>query len=151
MALELTIADLSKTYPNGVHALRNVSLTIPTGMFGLLGPNGAGKSTLMRTLATLQDADSGSARIGDIDVLRDKATVRRMLGYLPQDFGVYPKVSAEDLLDHLARLKGIDDRARASRRRRDAAASRPTCTTCARRRSGASPAACASASASPRR
>ena len=112
MALELTIADLSKTYPNGVHALRKVSLTIPTGMFGLLGPNGAGKSTLMRTLATLQDADSGSARIGNIDVLRDKATVRSMLGYLPQDFGVYPKVSAEDLLDHLARLKGIEDRAR---------------------------------------
>ena len=112
MALELTIADLSKTYPNGVHALRKVSLTIPTGMFGLLGPNGAGKSTLMRTLATLQDADSGSARIGNIDVLRDKATVRGMLGYLPQDFGVYPKVSAEDLLDHLARLKGIEDRAR---------------------------------------
>jgi ABC-type multidrug transport system ATPase subunit len=111
MALELSIRGLSKTYPNGVRALNDVSLTIPTGMFGLLGPNGAGKSTLMRTLATLQDADAGSARLGDIDVLRDKDAVRRRLGYLPQDFGVYPKVSAEDLLDHLARLKGIADRA----------------------------------------
>lgn len=111
MTLELTIASLSKTYPNGVQALRSVSLTIPTGMFGLLGPNGAGKSTLMRTLATLQDADSGTVRMGDIDVLRDKDAVRRVLGYLPQDFGVYPKVSAEELLDHLARLKGLDDKA----------------------------------------
>jgi ABC-2 type transport system ATP-binding protein len=111
MALELSIRGLSKTYPNGVRALNDVSLTIPTGMFGLLGPNGAGKSTLMRTLATLQDADAGSARLGDLDVLRDKDAVRRRLGYLPQDFGVYPKVSAEDLLDHLARLKGIADRA----------------------------------------
>jgi len=103
----LTIAGLSKTYPNGVRALDDVSLDVPNGMFGLLGPNGAGKSTLMRTLATLQDADAGSARLGDIDVLRDKDAVRRILGYLPQDFGVYPKVSAEDMLDHLARLKGI--------------------------------------------
>src|SRR6185437_1909303 len=103
----LTIRNLSKTYPNGVQALRDVSLDVPNGMFGLLGPNGAGKSTLMRTLATLQDADAGSARLGDIDVLRDKDAVRRILGYLPQDFGVYPKVSAEDMLDHLARLKGI--------------------------------------------
>jgi ABC-type multidrug transport system ATPase subunit len=110
MALTLDIRGLSKTYPNGVRALAGVTLTIPTGMFGLLGPNGAGKSTLMRTLATLQDADSGSARLGDIDVLRDKDAVRRRLGYLPQDFGVYPKVSAEDLLDHLARLKGISGR-----------------------------------------
>ena len=108
MAFELTISGLSKTYPNGVQALDGVSLTIPAGMFGLLGPNGAGKSTLMRTLATLQDADAGSARLGDLDVLRDKDAVRRTLGYLPQDFGVYPKVSAEDLLDHLARLKGVD-------------------------------------------
>jgi ABC-type multidrug transport system ATPase subunit len=107
MAFELTISGLSKTYPNGVEALVGVSLTIPAGMFGLLGPNGAGKSTLMRTLATLQDADAGTARLGDIDVLRDKDAVRRTLGYLPQDFGVYPKVSAEDLLDHLARLKGV--------------------------------------------
>jgi len=95
MTFALEIAGLSKTYPNGVHALTDVSLTIPPGMFGLLGPNGAGKSTLMRTLATLQDADAGTARLGDIDVLRDKDSVRRILGYLPQDFGVYPKVSAE--------------------------------------------------------
>jgi len=110
MALELVVRGLSKTYPNGVRALSGVSLTVPTGMFGLLGPNGAGKSTLMRTLATLQDADAGTATLGDIDVLRDKDAVRRQLGYLPQDFGVYPKVSAVDLLDHLARLKGIEDR-----------------------------------------
>src|SRR3954467_356671 len=108
--LELQIDGLSKTYPNGVRALAGVSLTVPTGMFGLLGPNGAGKSTLMRTLATLQDADAGTAMLGDVDVLRDKDAVRRQLGYLPQDFGVYPKVSAEDLLDHLARLKGLRDR-----------------------------------------
>ncbi len=108
---DLEISGLSKTYPNGVKALDSVSLTIRPGMFGLLGPNGAGKSTLMRTLATLQDADAGSARMGDVDVLRDKDTVRRMLGYLPQDFGVYPKVSAEQLLDHLARLKGLSDAA----------------------------------------
>jgi len=111
MPFELTISGLSKTYPNGVQALSDVSLTIPAGMFGLLGPNGAGKSTLMRTLATLQEADAGSARLGDIDVLRDKDAVRRTLGYLPQDFGVYPKVSAEELLDHLARLKGLSDKA----------------------------------------
>ncbi len=111
MPFELTISGLSKTYPNGVQALSDVSLRIPAGMFGLLGPNGAGKSTLMRTLATLQEADAGSARLGDIDVLRDKDAVRRTLGYLPQDFGVYPKVSAEELLDHLARLKGLTDKA----------------------------------------
>jgi ABC-2 type transport system ATP-binding protein len=111
MPFELTISGLSKTYPNGVHALSDVSLTIPTGMFGLLGPNGAGKSTLMRTLATLQEADAGTACLGTIDVLRDKDAVRRTLGYLPQDFGVYPKVSAEELLDHLARLKGLSDKA----------------------------------------
>ena len=110
MSLALTISGLSKTYPNGVQALSDVSLTIPTGMFGLLGPNGAGKSTLMRTLATLQDADAGTVSMGDVDVLRDKAAVRRILGYLPQDFGVYPKVSAEELLDHLARLKGLAER-----------------------------------------
>ena len=112
--MELQIRDLAKTYANGVRALDRVSLTIPTGMFGLLGPNGAGKSTLMRTLATLQDADAGSAALtglagGDIDVLRDKDAVRRVLGYLPQDFGVYAKVSALDLLDHFARLKGLVD------------------------------------------
>jgi ABC-2 type transport system ATP-binding protein len=108
---ELTISGLSKTYPNGVQALSDVSLTIQTGMFGLLGPNGAGKSTLMRTLATLQEADAGTVRLGTIDVLREKDAVRRTLGYLPQDFGVYPKVSAEELLDHLARLKGLADKA----------------------------------------
>ncbi len=111
----LTIRDLSKTYANGVRALNNVSLDIPKGMFGLLGPNGAGKSSLMRTLATLQEADSGRVVLqGEdgkpIDVLRDKDTVRRQLGYLPQDFGVYPKVSAEDLLEHFAVLKGLTAR-----------------------------------------
>jgi ABC-type multidrug transport system ATPase subunit len=110
LPLNLSLSGLCKTYPNGVRALDDVTLEIPAGMFGLLGPNGAGKSTLMRTLATLQDADAGSARLGDLDVLRDKDAVRRMLGYLPQDFGVYPKVSAEDMLDHLARLKGIGAR-----------------------------------------
>ncbi|HAN98224.1 MAG TPA: multidrug ABC transporter ATP-binding protein [Planctomycetaceae bacterium] len=108
--MELSIRDLSKTYANGVRALDRVTLTIPKGMFGLLGPNGAGKSTLMRTIATLQEADSGSVRLGDVDVLRDKQQVRRLLGYLPQEFGVYPKVSAWALLDHLALLKGIDRR-----------------------------------------
>jgi ABC-2 type transport system ATP-binding protein len=111
MPSSLVITGLSKTYPNGVRALHDVSLTIPTGMFGLLGPNGAGKSTLMRTVATLQDPDTGSVRFGDIDVLRDKDAIRQRLGYLPQDFGVYPKVSAEDLLDHLARLKGLANKA----------------------------------------
>jgi ABC-type multidrug transport system ATPase subunit len=103
----LEIHQLSKTYPNGVKALQDVSLSIPRGMFGLLGPNGAGKSTLMRTLATLQEADSGTARLGDLDVLVDKAEVRKRLGYLPQEFGLYPKVRAVDLLDHFAVLKGI--------------------------------------------
>ncbi len=110
MTASLEIAGLSKTYPNGVRALDGVTLAIPPGMFGLLGPNGAGKSTLMRTLATLQDADAGTARLGDLDVLRDKDGVRRILGYLPQDFGVYPKVSALEMLDHLARLKGLSER-----------------------------------------
>jgi ABC-type multidrug transport system ATPase subunit len=110
MSLELRIDRLSKTYPNGVQALQNVSLTIPTGMFGLLGPNGAGKSTLMRTIATLQEADSGSITLGSIDVLHQKDDVRRLLGYLPQEFGVYPRVSAEALLDHFAILKGIQKR-----------------------------------------
>ncbi len=105
--MQLSIQQLSKTYPNGVQALKDVSLEIPTGMFGLLGPNGAGKSTLMRTLATLQEADSGSVSLGEINVLREKKEVRKILGYLPQEFGIYPKVSAEVLLDHLAVLKGI--------------------------------------------
>ncbi len=112
----LQIRGLSKTYANGVHALNNVDLDIPRGMFGLLGPNGAGKSSLMRTLATLQEADAGSATLttadgAGIDVLRDKDALRRRLGYLPQDFGVYPKVSALDLLDHFAVLKGLTARA----------------------------------------
>ena len=107
----LRIESLSKTYPNGTRALDDVSLAVPQGMFGLLGPNGAGKSTLMRIIATLQEPDAGQVRLGEIDVLRDKEAVRRTLGYLPQEFGVYPKVSAEDLLDHFAVLKGITDRA----------------------------------------
>ncbi len=110
MSLTLQITGLSKTYSNGVKALQDVALTIPTGMFGLLGPNGAGKSTLMRTIATLQEADAGSIALGNMDVLRQKTDVRRILGYLPQEFGVYPRVSAEALLDHFAILKGIHDR-----------------------------------------
>lgn len=106
--MELRIENLSKTYPNGVRALDNVTLTIPRGMYGLLGPNGAGKSTLMRTVATLQEADSGTVRLGDdINVLTQKDEVRKRLGYLPQDFGVYPRISALDMLDHLALLKGL--------------------------------------------
>ena len=107
--MQLVIRDLCKRYGNGVQALDRVSLSIPSGMFGLLGPNGAGKSTLMRTLATLQGADGGSAALGDIDILREPEKIRAVLGYLPQDFGVYPKVSAVELLDHLARLKGLAD------------------------------------------
>lgn len=106
--MELTIQNLNKQYSNGVHALNDVSLTINKGMFGLLGPNGAGKSSLMRTLATLQDADSGSVTLGNIDVRNDKESVRKVLGYLPQEFGVYPRTSAVDLLDHLALLKGFE-------------------------------------------
>jgi len=102
MTPELVIDNLSKTYPNRVQALRNVSLRIPAGMFGLLGPNGAGKSTLMRTLATLQEPDSGTIRLGSLDVLKEKDAVRRTLGYLPQEFGVYPKVSALEMLNHFA-------------------------------------------------
>ena len=109
--MHLRIDHLSKTYPNGTRALDDVSLAIAPGMFGLLGPNGAGKSTLMRIVATLQEPDAGSVSLGEIDVLRDKEAVRRTLGYLPQEFGVYPKVTAEDLLDHFAVLKGITDRA----------------------------------------
>jgi len=105
--MELKIDCLSKTYANGVRALDNVALTIPHGMYGLLGPNGAGKSTLMRIIATLQEADSGSMRLGEIDVLKQKDEVRKRLGYLPQEFGVYPRISAQDMLDHLAVLKGI--------------------------------------------
>jgi ABC-type multidrug transport system ATPase subunit len=114
--MQLDIRGISKTYPNGVHALKDVTLTIPPGMYGLLGPNGAGKSTLMRMIATLQDPDDGSIHLTGIDgtaidVLRQKDEVRRTLGYLPQEFGVYPKVSAGELLDHFALLKGITGRA----------------------------------------
>lgn len=105
--MELKITGLSKTYSNGVKALQDVNLTISTGMYGLLGPNGAGKSTLMRTIATLQEADSGTVMLGDLDVLKEKLEVRKLLGYLPQEFGVYPKVSAYDMLEHIAILKGI--------------------------------------------
>jgi len=103
----LTIKNLSKTYSNGVKALQNISLEIPTGMFGLLGPNGAGKSTLMRTISTLQDADEGSINLNDLDVLKQKNDLRKVLGYLPQQFGLYPKMSAEVLLNQFAILKGI--------------------------------------------
>ncbi len=105
--MQLIIKELSKTYANGVHALRGINLTINPGMFGLLGPNGAGKSSLMRTIATLQEPDSGSIQLGNINVLKQKDALRQTLGYLPQEFGVYPKISAVDLLDHLAVLKGI--------------------------------------------
>lgn len=107
--MKLNINNISKTYPNGVQALKNVSIEIGNGIFGLLGPNGAGKSTLMRTIAALQDADSGTIMLGDVDVEKDKQGLREMLGYLPQEFGVYPKVSAIDLLDHMAVMKGITD------------------------------------------
>ena len=105
--MALTISNLSKTYPNGVRALKNLSLSIGNHMFGLLGPNGAGKSSLMRTIATLQDPDSGSILLDDLDVLKHKNEVRKILGYLPQEFGVYPKMSALDMLHHLAILKGV--------------------------------------------
>jgi len=108
--MELAIRNLNKTYPNGVQAIKNITLTIPQGMFGLLGPNGAGKSSLMRTLATLQQADSGSATLGDIDILNDKSKVREILGYLPQEFGVYPKVSSYNMLNHIASLKGVSSK-----------------------------------------
>jgi ABC-2 type transport system ATP-binding protein len=103
----LAINNLSKTYPNGVKALKNLSLSIGNGMFGLVGPNGAGKSSLMRTIATLQDPDSGTISLDGIDVLRQKDQVRRILGYLPQEFGVYPKISALDMLHHIAVMKGM--------------------------------------------
>ena len=105
--MALTIEGLSKTYPNGVQALKNVSLTIGNTMFGLLGPNGAGKSSLMRTVATLQDPDSGSITLDGINVLTEKNEIRKILGYLPQEFGVYPKMSAVEMLNHLAVLKGV--------------------------------------------
>ncbi|MEM9722600.1 MAG: ABC transporter ATP-binding protein [Bacteroidota bacterium] len=105
--MQLTIKNLSKIYPNGVQALKNVSLTIGSGMFGLLGQNGAGKSTLMRTIATLQDADQGEIQFNEIDVFRQPQELRKVLGYLPQEFGIYPNVTAEELLHHVADMKGI--------------------------------------------
>jgi ABC-2 type transport system ATP-binding protein len=108
--MNLQIQKLSKTYPNGVRALKDVTLTIPPGMYGLLGPNGAGKSTLMRTLATLQEPDEGTIHLGNLDVVKQKDEVRKTLGYLPQEFGVYARSSAEDLLTHFAVLKGITNR-----------------------------------------
>ena len=108
--MRLVIDNVSKTYANNVEALKNVNLEIGNGMFGLLGPNGAGKSTLMRTIAGLQDADSGSVTVGDINVARDKQTLREILGYLPQEFGLYPKVTAIELFDHLAVMKGITNK-----------------------------------------
>jgi ABC-2 type transport system ATP-binding protein len=108
--MKLVIESLSKTYANGVAALKDVSLTLTNGMFGLLGPNGAGKSSLMRTIATLQEADKGSIFLDDLDVLNEKTKVRQLLGYLPQEFGVYPKISAERMLDHIAQLKGVGNK-----------------------------------------
>ncbi|MBV9266965.1 MAG: ABC transporter ATP-binding protein [Acidobacteriaceae bacterium] len=108
--MTLTIRGLTKTYPNGVQALKNLNLSIGSNMFGLLGPNGAGKSTLMRTIATLQSADAGEVWLDRLDVLKEKDAVRRILGYLPQEFGVYPKMTALDMLDHLAVMKGILNR-----------------------------------------
>lgn len=105
----LKINGLNKTYPNGTRALVDVNLELSKGMFGLLGPNGAGKSSLMRTLATLQEADSGTAFLGDVDILNDPQSVRKVLGYLPQEFGVYPRITAAQLLDHIATLKGISN------------------------------------------
>jgi|TARA_B110000305_G_scaffold30039_1_gene28468 ABC-type multidrug transport system ATPase subunit len=108
--MKLVIKNLTKTYKNGVKAIDNLSIEIGTGMFGLLGPNGAGKSSLMRTIATLQSPDSGSITFGDIQVLDDNMSLRKVLGYLPQSFGVYPKMSAEELLDYFATLKGISNK-----------------------------------------
>jgi len=108
--MELKINNLSKTYSNGVQALKNVTLDIKSGMFGLLGPNGAGKSTLIRTLATLQTVDEGEVFFNDINILKEKNEVRQVLGYLPQNFGVYPELTAEQLLDHFALLKGISNK-----------------------------------------
>ncbi len=107
--MKLIISNLSKTYSNGLKALDNINMEIGSGMFGLLGPNGAGKSSLMRTIATLQEPDSGSITLGDVDVIKQKDEVRKVLGYLPQDFGFYPKVSAIDMLNHFAILKGISN------------------------------------------
>src|SRR5690242_10644302 len=106
----LNITNLSKTYQNGVHALKGISLEIPAGMFGLLGPNGAGKTTLMKIVATLLEPDSGAARMNEIDLIADKTATRKMLGYLPQDFGLYPTLTAAQMLDYFAKLKGVADK-----------------------------------------
>ncbi len=108
--MQLKIDSLSKTYANGVRAIKSINLTLNNGMFGLLGPNGAGKSSLMRTIATLQEPDEGTIFLNDMDVLKEKTAVRQLLGYLPQEFGVYPKISAEQMLDHIARLKGVSNK-----------------------------------------
>jgi ABC-2 type transport system ATP-binding protein len=143
--MQLHIRNVSKTYSNGVQALKDVSLTIPAGMYGLLGPNGAGKSTLMRMIATLQEPDTGTIHLGDLDVVQRTDEVRKTLGYLPQEFGVYPKVSAEALLDHFALLKGIAER----RARREVVEALLRQTNLWERSSAATRAACGSASASP--
>src|SRR5216684_8094108 len=103
----LTIRELTKTYSSGIQALREISLDVPSGMFGLLGPNGAGKTTLMKILATLLEPDSGSAEMNGIDLITDKHSTRKMLGYLPQEFGLYPTLTAEQMLDYFAKLKGV--------------------------------------------
>lgn len=108
--MSLELRDVSLTYPSGIHALRQVTLSIGSGLFGLLGPNGAGKSTLMRTLATLQQPDSGSIRLHELDVVEEPARARARIGYLPQDFGLYPQLTAERTLDHFVQLKGLHDR-----------------------------------------
>ena len=115
---KLIISNLTKSYSNGVQALKGVNLEITTGMFGLLGPNGAGKSTLMRTIATLQDADEGHIMFNDIDIQSHKMEIRKLLGYLPQQFGLYPKISAHDLLNHFAVLKGLTNKKAKKRDRR---------------------------------
>ena len=144
--MHLVIRNLSKTYPNGTQALKDVSLDVPTGMFGLLGRNGAGKSTLMRIIATLQEPDEGTITLGELDVLRQKSEVRKTLGYLPQSFGFHPKAKAERLLEHFAVLKGIEEPGV----RRDVverSSGKRTCGTCGPRSWERSPAACGSASA----
>jgi len=146
--MELQIRGVSKTYANGVRALKDVTLTIPAGMYGLLGPNGAGKSTLMRMIATLQEPDTGTITLGGIDVVRQKDEVRKTLGYLPQEFGVYPKVSAESLLDHFAVLKGISER-RARKEVVEALLRQTNLWDVRKQKLAATRAACGSVSASP--
>ncbi len=146
--MELHIRDVSKTYSNGVQALKDVTLTIPVGMYGLLGPNGSGKSTLMRTIATLQEPDEGSIRLGAIDVLKQKDEVRKTLGYLPQSFGFHPKARAERLLEHFAVLEGITERGGRDATSSGRCSGSRTCGRCGGRGSTPSPAACVSASAS---